>query len=216
MKRLHRLARGGHVTRLNFVPAGAPPGGWRLALLALGVLALLPAAASWTAQLQAVRRLEAQLTQAQPRRLTRPALAPTAQRELDQQVKAVAEAVRLLNLPVARLIKTVQAPADVHVALLGLDLNGQAAADAEATGAGAGAATATNAATPSGGLKIAAEAETVQDMINYLAFLNQQPIFKSVYLVKHEMHADSNANSNANANAPNHPYRFQMEAQWRL
>ena len=54
-------------------------------------------------------------------------------------------------------------------------------------------------------MKIAAEAETAQDMINYLAFLNQQTMFRSVYLVKHEM----------NMNAPEHPYRFQLEAQWR-
>jgi hypothetical protein len=44
-------------------------------------------------------------------------------------------------------------------------------------------------------------------MLNYLAFLNQQPMFSSVYLLKHEM--------SSNADAPEHPYRFQLEAQWR-
>ncbi len=58
---------------------------------------------------------------------------------------------------------------------------------------------------PAGALKIGAEAETAQDMINYLAFLNQQPLFKSVYLVKHEM----------STTAADHAYRFQLEAQWR-
>jgi hypothetical protein len=138
-----------------------------------------------------VARLEAQLAQAQPRRAARPQLPPERQREHDAQLKLVADAVRQLNLPVTRLIKTVQAPGDVRVALLGLDLNGEAGPDQGSRAAGA--------------LKIAAEAETAQDMINYLAFLNQQSLFRSVYLVKHEM----------NMAAPEHPYRFQLEAQWR-
>lgn len=192
-----RLARllplpAGHVSRVDFLSTGAALSGWRLALLAAGVLALAPLAISWNARLQAVSRLESQLAQARPRPIARPARAPAEQRALEQQVKAVAAAVRQLNLPVARLVKTVQPPRDVRVALLALDLNSQPAADA-------GAST-----TPAGALKIAAEAETMQDMINYLAFLNQQPLFQSVYLVKHEM----------NVNAPDHPYRFQMEAQW--
>jgi hypothetical protein len=192
-----RLARllplpAGHVSRVDFLSAGAALSGWRLALLAAGLLALAPLAIGWNARLQAVSRLESQLAQARPRPIARPARAPAEQRALEQQVKAVAAAVRQLNLPVARLVKTVQPPRDVRVALLALDLNSQPAADA-------GAST-----TPAGALKIAAEAETMQDMINYLAFLNQQPLFQSVYLVKHEM----------NVNAPDHPYRFQMEAQW--
>ena len=192
--RLARLLpiRPSHVSQINFLPTGAPLSGWRLVLLAAGLLALAPAAIGWSARQQAVSRLENQLAQARPRPVARPARAPAEQRALEQQVKAVAAAVRQLNLPVARLIKTVQAPRDVRVALLALDLNSQPAADA-------GAST-----TPAGALKIAAEAETMQDMINYLAFLNQQPLFQSVYLVKHEM----------NVNAPDHPYRFQMEAQW--
>lgn len=182
----------GHVSHINFLPKVAPLSGWRLVLLVAGVLTLAPAAINWNARQQAVSRLESQLAQARPRPITRPARAPAEQRALEQQVKAVAAAVRQLNLPVARLVKTVQPPRDVRVALLALDLNSQPAADA-------GAST-----TPAGALKIAAEAETMQDMINYLAFLNQQPLFQSVYLVKHEM----------NVNAPDHPYRFQMEAQW--
>jgi|GEM_PF-1538921 len=185
------------MTHLNFLPRATQPTGWRLALLAIGVLVLLPAAANWVTQLQTVNRLEARLNAqtaaAQPTRLTRPALAPAQQHELDLQVKAVAEAVRQLNLPVTRLIKAVVAPADVRVALLALDLNGQPPQDGADT------------AVPSGALKIIAEAETAQDMINYLAFLNQQPMFRSVYLIKHEMAAG----------AGERPYHFQLEAQWR-
>lgn len=185
------------MTHLNFLPRATQPSGWRLAVLAVGLLMLLPAGGNWISQLQSVKRLEARLdaqsAAAQPTRLTRPALAPAQQHELDLQVKAVAEAVRQLNLPVTRLIKAIVAPADVRVALLALDLNGQPPQDAGDT------------AVPSGALKIAAEAETAQDMINYLAFLNQQPTFRSVYLVKHEMAAG----------AGERPYHFQLEAQWR-
>lgn len=185
------------MTHLNFLPRATQPTGWRLALLAIGVLMLLPAAANWITQLQTVNRLEARLNAqtaaTQPTRLTRPALAPAQQHELDLQVKAVTEAVRQLNLPVTRLIKAVVAPADVRVALLALDLNGQPPQDGADT------------AIPSGALKITAEAETAQDMINYLAFLNQQPMFRSVYLIKHEMAAG----------AGERPYHFQLEAQWR-
>lgn len=205
--------------RMTFTPAAAPQGGWRLALLALGVVALLPAGAHWLRIHADVQALQDRIAAAQPRRAAPAPLPAAVQREQEQQVKVVAEAVRQLNLPVPRLLKTLQAPADMHVALLALDLNGQPAQDAnEAAGAKpAPAAPAANAAAagtpaaqpapkgPAGSLKIAAEAETARDMLNYVAYLGQQPLFRSVYLVKHEM---------APAGAPR-PYRFQLEAQWR-
>ena len=177
------------LSRIDFARPGAAQTfkGWRLALFLAGGLMLLPAAVYWLVQAQETRRLEAQLAQLQPARPVRAPLSASQQRERDLELKQVAIAVRQLNLPVTRLIKTVQAPRDVRVALLGLDLNAQQGQD------GASA------------LKIAAEAETPQDMLNYLAFLNQQPMFSSVYLLKHEM----------NMNTPEHPYRFQLEAQWR-
>ncbi len=206
--------------RLSFLPAAAPRGGWRLALLALGAITLLPAGAYWLRMAGDVQALEARIAAAQPRRTAPAALPAVQQREQEQQVKAVAEAVRQLNLPVPRLLKTLQAPSDMHVALLGLDLNGQPAQDGGDGVNGANAANAANAAIaasttkpanaaapqgPAGSLKITAEAETARDMLNYLAFLNQQPLFRSVYLVKHELAIGD----------PVHPYRFQLEAQWR-
>jgi len=177
------------LSRLEFLPPGAAQTyrGWRLLLCLAGIAILLPAALGWLVQLQETRRLEAQLVQLQPVQPARAPLSAARQRERDLELKQVATAVRQLNLPVTRLIKTVQAPRDVRVALLGLDLNAQQGQDGASM------------------LKIAAEAETPQDMLNYLAFLNQQPMFSSVYLLKHEM----------NANTPEHPYRFQLEAQWR-
>ncbi len=103
-------------------------------------------------------------------------MSATARQLQDQQVKIVGDAVRQLNVPVTRIIKMVQAPGDIHVALLALDLN-------------------------LGTLKISGEAEGAQDMMNYVAFLSEQPLFSSVYLVKHEQTGNA--------------YRFQLEAQWR-
>ena len=191
------------MTRLDFIPRAAPLTGWRLAVLAVGLLMLLPAAINWTAQRQTVDRLQARLdaqsATLQPQRLTRPALAPAQQQQMDLQVKAVAEAVRQLNLPVTRLLKTIEAREDMRIALLGLDLNGEPAQEGEAA----------TPSTPAGTLKISAEAETAQDMINYLAFLNQQRMFRSVYLLKHEM------TGTVPGGGGERPYQFQLEAQWR-
>ncbi len=192
------------MTRLDFLPRTTPLTGWRLAVLAVGVLMLLPAAINWTAQRQTVSRLQTRLdvqAAALPQRLTRPSLAPAQQQQLDLQVKAVAEAVRQLNLPVTRLLKTIEARQDMRIALLGLDLNGEPAQDGEAAAP----------STPAGTLKISAEAETAQDMINYLAFLNQQRMFRSVYLLKHEMTGAAPGGGTGGER----PYQFQLEAQWR-
>lgn len=209
---------------LSFTPGAAPNGGWRLALLALGVTALLPAGAHWLRIQTEVQALQERIRAAQPRRVAPASLPPAVQREQEQQVKIVAEAVRQLNLPIPRLLKTLQAPADMHVMLLGLDLNGQPAQDnsvaasgpaAPATPAGTASPPAVGSAPaaavrpapggPAGSLKITAEAESGRDMLNYLAFLARQPLFRSVYLVKHEL---------AGGDQPR-PVRFQLEAQWR-
>jgi hypothetical protein len=181
------------LTRIDFTRSAAPLTGWRLALLGAGLIAAACTGANWLVQSRAVHRLEAELALAQPRVIERAPLSPAQQREQDQQLAIVSEAVRQLNLPVTRLIRTVQAPQGIRVALIGLDLNGK-----PERGEAAGMAAA-------GGLKISAEGETAQDMMNYVAYLNTQALFTSVYLVKHEL----------NAASPGRPYRFQLEAQWR-
>lgn len=214
-------------TRVYFVRPAPATSGWRLFMLLAGLATLLPAGAHWLRTWQAHQTLQARIAAVQPaRQAAAPTLAPALQRELDQQTIVVAHAVRQLNLPVPRLLKTLQTPPGIRVALLGLDLNGQPGQDAaDGAGAGTGAGTGAGAAAkpgsgsssgastaspdtavqgPAGTLKISAEAESAQDMLAYLAFLNQQPMFRSVYLVKHETAATEHA-----------PYRFQLEAQWR-
>ncbi|MFB9241494.1 hypothetical protein IV454_07145 [Massilia antarctica] len=184
------------LTQLNFVRGAQAPKGWRLALLAAGLLALGAAGVDWVLQARRAGALEAQLALVQPREAPRARLSEADQRAQDRQLAIIGDAVRQLNLPVTRLVKAVQAPADIHVALLGMDLNSKPEAGAHQGGASSSAA---------GGLKIAAEAETAGDMTNYVAYLNEQTLFTSVYLVKHEL----------NGAAPNRPYRFQLEAQWQ-
>ncbi|MDQ1830941.1 hypothetical protein [Massilia scottii] len=183
------------LTQLNFVQSAQTPKGWRLALLAGGLLALAVAGIDWVVQARHAGALEAQLALVQPREAPRARLSEADQRAQDRQLAIIGDAVRQLNLPVTRLVKTVQAPEDIHVALLGMDLNSKPESGAQQGGGGSAA----------GGLKIAAEAETAGDMMNYVAYLNEQTLFTSVYLVKHEL----------NGAAPNRPYRFQLEAQWQ-
>lgn len=188
------------LTQLNFVQGAQPPRGWRLALLAGGLLALGVAGASWVLQARQAGAMEAQLAQLVPREAPQVRLSEAEQRVQDRQLAVIGDAVRQLNLPVTRLVKTVQAPADIHVALLGMDLNGK-----PEDGAGSGSGSANPAGSAAGGLKIAAEAETAGDMMRYVAYLNEQALFTSVYLVKHEL----------NGAGANRPYRFQLEAQWQ-
>ncbi len=180
------------LTRLNFVQDARAPRGWRLALLAGGLLALGVAGVDWVLQARQAGALEAQLAQVAPREAPQVRLSEADQRAQERQLAIIGDAVRQLNLPVTRLVNTVQAPLDIHVALLGMDLNSK-----PEEGAKGGSA--------AGGLKIAAEAESAADMMNYVTYLNEQALFTSVYLVKHEL----------NGAAANRPYRFQLEAQWQ-
>lgn len=179
------------VTRLDFVAHGARPALWRRVLLAGGVLALASACLNAALQARRVAQLEESIAAAGPRAAVRAALPVEQQRSLAQQESAVADAVRQLNLPVARLIRTVRAPQGMRVALLGLELANKPEPGTPAIGL-------------SGALKISAEAETAQDMMNYVAYLNAQPLFATVYLVKHEMAA-----------GPGTAYRFELEAVWK-
>jgi Tfp pilus assembly protein PilN len=53
-------------------------------------------------------------------------------------------------------------------------------------------------------IKGTAEAKTGEAMIAYIEKLKRQPFFRFVVLTKHEV----------NAQDPNHPLRFQFEAEW--
>lgn len=181
------------LTRLNFVSSVAPIGGWRMGMLVIGLIALGWAGLRWASQQAATAAAETQLISIQPRSVAAPVRSAVQQRELEAQAKVIGDAVRQLNLPIGDLIKALQPPKDIRVALLALDVGGKASG-----GDGVGAKS-------DGILKITAEARTAQEMTTYVAFLDDQALFRSIYLIKHEI----------NATSPEKPYRFLLEAQWR-
>ena len=177
------------LTRLNFVRRHAPLAGWRLALLLAMLAASVATSVDLIVNLRKADMLEQQWQAAQPRRTAPARLSASQSREQEQQVRIIADAVRQLNLPVGRLMRALQTPRDIHVALLGVDLNGKNDASDAAGGT----------------IKLSAEAASAHDMVNYVAFLGEQSLLTSVYLVKHELAEGS----------PEHAVRFQVEAQWK-
>lgn len=181
------------LTRLNFVAARTSTRGWRMAVLCLGVIALAISGANCFSQYEANAALNEKLQKTRPRAAPKPAISAARQRELQEQVKTVKAAVHQLNVPIFELIKALQPPKDIRVVLLGLDID-------SSKGASEGAAS-----NSTGLLKVTAEAKTPQEMTTYVAFLSDQSLFQSVYLVKHELYSSS----------PEKPYRFLLEAQWQ-
>lgn len=104
-----------------------------------------------------------------------------------QKVQAVNGAIRELNLPVSTLLRAVEPPKDIRVALLGIEF---------APGRGGNE-------TPL--LKLTAEARTGEEMARYTAFLAGRPPLVEVYLVSHEV-ADTDSLKT---------YRFTVEAKWQ-
>ena len=106
--------------------------------------------------------------------------------QLDQMAASNA-AIRQLNLPVAQLLTALQAPKDIRVALLGVDLN-DAGSD-----------------TVLPKLRVNAEALTGEDAARYVAFLSDRKPFVSAYMVRHEIQQ----------NTPEKAWRFTMELTWQ-
>lgn len=170
---------------LNFIARPTPAGLWRWLLLLAGLLALaLWGRQAWQQQ-QLNHTLQQQLATIQPAPKPGPQRSASEQRELEAQAKIISAAVRQLNLPLAELLRTVQAPKDIKVSLLGLDLNARGGSQSL--------------------IKIQAETHTAAEMMSYVAFLDEQRWLQSVYLVKHEMLGAGN----------DAVVRFGVEAQWR-
>lgn len=188
-------------TELNFIRQGARIRWWHALLLLAALALLLGWGQRWSQQQQHNLQLQQELNKIEPVTVAPVRRSVAEQQELENRARVIGEAVRQLNLPVATLFKTLQPPKDVRVALLGVDLNAKAGAISGTVGA-AGAAGSAGAA---GVLKIQAEAPDAAQMMAYVAFLDEQPLFKSVYLIKHEVSAASGVAA----------YRFLLEAQWR-
>lgn len=112
------------------------------------------------------------------------------------ELRVVNAAVGRINLALLPLLRALQPPPDIHVALLGLDLAPARAGVAE-TDALAGPA-----ATP---VKLDIEARAAPDMTRYLAYLGSRPGLAGVQLMRHE----------PGTAGPASGYRFHVEMSWQ-
>lgn len=105
------------------------------------------------------------------------------------RVQAVNAAIRELNVSITPVLRALQPPQDIRVAVLSIDMPGVVSADSGQASV----------------LKITAEAFTGADMTRYVSFVADQYPITSAYLAHHEV----------TETLPERPYRFTMEAKWR-
>lgn len=99
----------------------------------------------------------------------------------ENQVNAINHAIQRLNLPWPELFSMFERNQPKMVVLLALEPD-----------------------VATGTLKILAEAKTPEDMVDFVESLEDEDIFTSVSLTRHEIFEPD----------PNKPYRFTVEAQW--
>ncbi|WP_431112942.1 hypothetical protein [Variovorax paradoxus] len=187
------------VHALDAVARSARPSGLK-SLLAVGVLASI-GFLSQVLWRDMTRLQDAQRAVAAARRDTvvQPVRPPSAAQA--RRIASVNAVVSELNIPLPRLFRALQAPKDIRVGLLGLEIvagreRGLAAEDA---------------ALPSRPtLKVHAEAPTSTDMTRYVAYLSGRKPLDHAYLVRHELAGNAVAAAN---NSP--AYRFTVEVAWK-
>jgi Tfp pilus assembly protein PilN len=176
--------------RIDFAPPGlrrtlhrVPPNAWALVPAALVlVFIVVSGGLKYRDQLDAIARLRAQ---AQVRTATaqgQQRQAAPARAVPEAQANAVNTAVQQLNLPWRGLHDAIQAATPASVALLALEPDAK-----------------------KNSVRITAEAKSNDDMLGYVARLQDVDWFGTVALVRHEI----------NDQDPNRPIRFQVDAQWK-
>lgn len=103
------------------------------------------------------------------------------------RVQAVNVAIDELNLPVATLLRAIQPPKDIRVAVLGVAFSPERRASEGAL------------------LKLNAEARTGEEMVRYAAYIAERKPFYEAHLLHHEIAETDEVK----------PYRFRVEARWR-
>lgn len=178
-----RLATHAEPSALDFVTRPAAPSRPRLAMLAASTLLLMVVAGLLVREQGRLDRVNADV--AARRTVVMPPPSAAEQRTDDARVRAANEAIRKLNVPVTRVLRAVQPPKDLRIALLSLDFS-DATADKPL-------------------LRITAEARSGADMAAYVGHLGDTRPFSGAYLVRHELlGADASR-----------PYRFSVEAPWQ-
>jgi hypothetical protein len=173
---LDAIASRVRATRLQWLSLGV------FAALLSGLLTLLVITSQQVARLE--DRVAIQTRSAPP-------IQPMS-RDERQRIVAVNQAVRELNLPVDALLKSLQPPKDIRVALIEIDLTASRAANDIARSA---ART----------MKLVAEAGSGIDMTRYVAFLSDRPGIARAYLLRHEVVESE----------PAKPYRLTLEVEWK-
>ena len=169
---------------LDAVGKRASGGAAHVASLALAVLAV--AVSGWIA----VQSAQAE-TQAQARyeRLSSgPVAAPEVPLTRDEvaRIKGVNAAIRELNLPIDALLRSLQPPDKIQVAVLNVQ-------------------TAAQSADGGSGLKIVAQALSSADMARYVAYVAGRKPFTDAYLTGHQEIRDAGETQ----------YRFTVETRWK-
>jgi hypothetical protein len=114
--------------------------------------------------------------------------APQSLSKLQQEkVLASNTAIRQLNFPVVQLLRALQPPKDIRVAILGLDLSDSGNESSIAK------------------IKLNAETRSGEEMTRYVAFLSDRRPVVQAYLVRHEVMK----------NTPENPWRFTLELTWQ-
>lgn len=106
-------------------------------------------------------------------------------REELAQVQAVNMAIRELNLPILPIMRALEPPPSIRVAVLSMETTGSPST------------------TQVSNIKIVAEAHTGDDMTRYVAFVAESKPFTGAYLTRHEIDKASGQR-----------YRFTVEATW--
>jgi hypothetical protein len=109
-------------------------------------------------------------------------------REELARVPVINKAIRELNMPISALLRALNPPRDIRVAILSVETTGtdQVAEKKQAT------------------VKIQAEARSDADMTRFVAYVAERQPFIGAYLTHHEV-VES---------LPEKPYRFTLEATW--
>lgn len=107
-------------------------------------------------------------------------------REELAKVQAVNTAIQVLNLPLPSILRALEPPRDIKIALLSVETSN------------------TGSLSQKSNIKIVAEARNSLDMAQYVAFVSARKPFINAYLTQHEI----------DVNSADRPYRFTLEALW--
>ncbi len=141
---------------------------WAAAAVIVG-LSLTMVHAAWQVHREAAR--VAQAIEERNGASTTEVAEPNWTREELSKVRAVNAAVRQLNLPFSDIVRALEPPRDIRVAVLGLEV-----LDTGSVNGGSGPT-----------VKVVAESKTGAEMARYVGFLQDSRPFADAYLVHHEI-----------------------------